>query len=471
MGKKSTFANKNSAPVSVGQTIMVTVLRLGFRGEGVARHEGFTVFVDGILPGEIAKVRVVEVKANFARAEMLELVEGSPDRVVPPCSVFAVCGGCQVQHMTYDAQINWKRQLVVDALVRVGHFAAELVEEIVEPVKRMDMPWRYRNKVTMLAAPRGEGFVAGFVEEGTHEPVALSECLIRPEMQDELVNSLVELLVRKGVAAFDEATGRGLVRQIRVRSTIRGDAMVVLTVVAPLNDAQVLAEAIAQIHLSAGRVVSVIEEVVPLAQNSRQVSSTQERVLWGAPELIETIMGLDFYVSAQSFLQVNATQTEVLYQTALELANLAGQETVIDLYAGIGTLSLVAAKRSGRVYGVESAPAAVNDAKRNCELNDTHHAEFYLGRSEEVLPMLVRQGLVADVVMLDPPRAGCQAEVIEAMVDTGASRIVYVSCNPATLARDLARLAERGYQLERVVPVDVFPQTFHVETVCVLYKI
>lgn len=247
--------------------------------------------------------------------------------------------------------------------------------------------------------------------------------------------------------------------------------MVVIASVMPLKDGPAIAKALAETLFTSGRVVSVVEEVIRFSKKGRRSSEVaHERVLFGTSELVETILGLDFYVSAQSFLQINPVQTEVLYQTALEMANLCGRETLVDLYAGIGTLSLVAAKLAGKVIGVESVPDAVKDAKRNSERNGVQNAEFHLGLAEKVLPSLVQEGLTADVVMLDPPRVGCKPEVIDAMIGTGAKRIVYVSCNPSTLARDLALLVSRGYKLQRVVPVDLFPQTYHLECVALLSK-
>ena len=470
LSKRDRVDKMASAPVKAGQELVLTVLRAGYRGEGVARHEGFTIFVDGVLPGESAKVKVVEVKPSFARAEALALLAASPVRTVPHCSAYGVCGGCQAQHMDYEAQLEWKRQLVVDALARIGRFDQATAESLVEPVRRMDSPWRYRNKVSLLAARKGTGFVAGFVAEGAHEPSLQTECLIRPVLHDALVNALVDLLTRFGVEAFDESTGRGLVRQVRVRSAKSGDAMVVINTVLPLAEGDAIAQAVAATSLPGGRVVSVVEEVVPLVKDGRQASNAKERVLWGVPELRERVMGLDFFVSAKSFLQVNPVQTEVLYQIALDFASLTGRETVVDLYAGIGTLTLAAAKRAGFAVGVESVPAAVGDARRNSEENGVHNADFYLGQAEDVLPDLVKNGLSADVVLLDPPRAGCKPEVIKAMAAMAAARIVYVSCNPATLARDLTLLQDRGYRLTRIAPVDLFPHTYHVESVALLER-
>ena len=471
MNSKSQRTEPSIVPLEIGQQIEMTAVRTGFQGEGVARFEGFAVFVDGLMPGETAIVKVKEIKNSFARAEIIQLLTKSHERVEPRCPAFDVCGGCQVQHMTYEAQTSWKRQLVVDALERISHFDVEFASVVVEPVKPMETPWRYRNKVSLMTAPKGQGFIAGFVEEGTHEPVALSECYIRPEMQDEMVTRLLALLRNFHVEAFNEKTGNGQVRHIRIRSTKYGETMVVIASVMPLKDGPAIAKALAETLFTSGRVVSVVEEVIRFSKKGRRSSEVaHEHVLFGTSELVETILGLDFYVSAQSFLQVNPVQTEVLYQTALEMANLCGRETLVDLYAGIGTLSLVAAKLAGKVIGVESVPDAVKDAKRNSERNGVQNAEFHLGLAEKVLPSLVQEGLTADVVMLDPPRVGCKPEVIDAMIGTGAKRIVYVSCNPSTLARDLALFVSRGYKLQRVVPVDLFPQTYHLECVALLSK-
>lgn len=487
-------------PVVVGQTVEIGIDRLGYRGEGVGRVEGFTVFVEGALPGELVSARVAVVARTFAQAVLLQVKTAAAERVAPPCPVFDLCGGCQLQHLSYEAQLVWKRQAIVDALVRIGHFQADDVAAQVAQTLGMDDPWRYRNHVQVAAADRGGQFVAGFVEEGTHEPVEAAECLIRPHSHDDLLTRSLAIIEALGLEGYDEATGSGDIRSLAIRTNQTGEALVVIrTVGETLPHSAELARRLAASSLPSGiRVVGVVQ-VAPRSPSGQSI--------WGRDTLDEVIMGLSFQVSATSFLQVNPSQTQVLYETALAAAQLRPDDTLWDIYCGIGTLTLLAAQHVRRAVGVEEVAAAVLDARHNAQINGLEQTEFRVGRAERVVRELltdasakgkpvsvdsaggpavnaeavvggiavgedaVRGGSLPDVVLLDPPRAGCAPEVIAALADARPERIVYLSCNPATLARDLRLLADRGYALKSVQPIDMFPQTAHVECVAVIYRV
>ncbi|MCY0876907.1 MAG: 23S rRNA (uracil(1939)-C(5))-methyltransferase RlmD [Firmicutes bacterium] len=457
------------APVQVGDELELTVDRLGYRGEGVARHEGFAVFIEGALPGERVQARVTQVARSFAHAHLHTVLTPATERVVPLCAVYDLCGGCQLQHLSYAGQLQFKRQAVVDALTRIGKFPSQAVEALVRSTIPMDEPWRYRNKVQVAAAVRGGRFVIGFVEEGTHEPVEASECLIRPVGHDQVLAKTLEVIDHYAIGAYDEASGQGDVTRIAIRTTKGGEVLLIVdTAGASLPHAKAFASALA------AKVDGIEEEEasdarglgrprIRLAGIVHQPSSGASRVLYGVPYVDETIAGLDFRVSADSFLQVNPVQTERLYQEAIQAAVLETEDFVWDLYCGIGTLSLLAAQHCRRVVGIEEVEQAVDDAKANATRNGLPHADFVAGRVEQAIVDLLEREGPPDVVLLDPPRAGCAPEVLAALLVASPRRIVYVSCNPATLARDLRLLADGGYESRLIQPLDMFPQTAHVE--------
>ncbi len=458
------------SPVHVFQELEVTIDRLGYRGEGVARFEGFTIFVEQALPGERVLAKVTKVEKSYAQATLLRIFEPSSLRQLPPCPVFEVCGGCQLQHVSYAKQLEWKRQTVLDALVRIGHFSLDEVESIVSATYGMDDPWRYRNKVTVAVAKKGAKFVAGFVEEGTHDPVESAECLIRPVMHDTLIAKAVAILEALSCSPYDESTRSGDIRQLIIRTNDQHEAMVVVVVTHTLEQqmdvfCKRLAVECKQENI---KLVSVVQHIAP--PGTRQLFARAPQTLWGKSYLKETIMGLSFRVSSRSFLQVNPLQTRTLYQLVLDTSDLCANDVVFDLYSGIGTLSLLAAKAAKKVIGVESVPQAVEDAKDNARRNGIMNVEFVAGKAEDVVAGLIEEGSRPDVVLLDPPRVGCDRKVLEAIASGKPRSIAYVSCNPATLARDLRILSDLGYAIQSVNPVDMFAQTAHVECLILMTR-
>ncbi len=535
-----TKRDRRTLPVKVGDQIDVMVERLGYRGEGVARHQGVAVFVEGVLPGERAAVRIVRVARSHAFAKALRIVDAAPDRVAAPCPVFGLCGGCQVQHLTYEAQLRFKRQVVTDALQRIGKFDPALLDRLVKPAIGQTDPWRYRNKVSVMAKAREGRFVAGFVEEGTHEPVEQEECLIRPAVFDGVLRTLVRLLEELAIAPYDEGDETGSVAEIVIRDTRAGDVMVVLKTAAPLlAGGEELARRLSREMPAGHRLASVVEQAAVRSgsgsghgrtvaagvgpgsgsEHGRMVATgvgpqagsgsalggmdamrtgpqgaaehgseagvasgrdrravrqapRQERLIWGSPYILDEVGEageLKIQVSASSFLQVNPVQADTLYRQALAMAVIGSDDVVFDLYSGIGTLSLLAARSARAVYGVESVPAATADAAANARRNHVDNAYFVTGRAERIAPLLIEGGIRPNVVLLDPPRSGCEADVLLALAAAQVARVVYVSCNPATLARDLRLLADHGYVIGDVAPVDMFPQTSHVEVISSMF--
>ena len=446
------------SPVRLGQEIAVTVHGLGSSGEGVARYEGLTVFVPGGAPGDRLLARVEEVKKNYARAALVAVEEPSPDRVAPPCPVVAACGGCQLQHIAYGAQLRLKRQQVVDALERLG----KLTGVTVHPTLGMEDPWHYRNKAQFPVGYRSGRVIAGFFAPGTHRIVDIEQCDIQHPLGNRIMAEVKALAGRYGVRIYDERTHSGVLRHVLARvGRGTGEAMAVLVTNGPdfPHGREIARELMARIP----GLVSVVQNINPARTNV--VLGRESRVLAGKEHITDYIGDLQFSISPVSFFQVNPAQTEVLYGKALEYAGLTGSETVIDLYCGIGTISLFLARQCREVIGIEWVEEAVADARENAARNGIGNARFIAGDAAVEMPRLAEEGVRADVIVLDPPRKGCDEPVLEAIAAVAPQRVVYVSCNPASLARDLGRLAGMGYRTVEVQPVDMFPHTAHVECV------
>ncbi|MFS0785891.1 23S rRNA (uracil(1939)-C(5))-methyltransferase RlmD [Shouchella sp. 1P09AA] len=452
---------KQQAPVQKNETLTVTIEDLTHDGSGVAKVDGYALFIPQALPGEKAEVKVVKTKKGYGFGRLMNLVEESPHRVEPPCPIFHQCGGCQIQHMDYDAQLHMKQKQVKDVMERIG----KLPGVPVHPVVGMDEPWRYRNKSQVpVAFQRGE-LVAGFYAKRSHHIVDMDECIIQHKENDHVVQTVKRLAKELRIPAYDEEKHNGVLRHIVARyGKTTGQVMVVLvTKGKKLPGKEAL---IAGIQEAIPGIVSIVHNINN--ERTNVIFGKQTDVLWGETYLYDEINGIRFAISARSFYQVNPDQTNRLYQKALDYAELTGDETVIDAYCGIGTISLFLAQKAKHVYGVEIVPEAITDAKRNAKLNHIDNATFAVGEAEKVIPWWHAQGISADVIVVDPPRKGCDEALLKTMLQMKPKRIVYVSCNPATLARDLRVLEDGGYRTKEVTPVDMFPQTNHVECVAVL---
>jgi 23S rRNA (uracil1939-C5)-methyltransferase len=471
-------AVRGNQPVARNDVIEFSIIGLAHEGEGVGRHEGFALFIPGALPGERVRARVSEVKKQFGRADLLDVLEASPDRVAAPCAIYSQCGGCQLQHFRYDAQLRWKRQLVVDALTRIGKL--QVADEglsaqgvIVHPVIGMDEPWRYRNKAQVPIGFNIEegGLVGGFYAQGSHRIIEMGACLIQHEKNDDAVLKVKAVARELGIEAYDENSHTGWLRHVVVKmSFATGNMMVVLVATSREPEEGAGLEAfVERIRAELPHAVSVCLNVNP--EETSAVFGRETVTVAGTDVIFDEIGGIRFAISARSFYQVNPAQTEALYRKALEYAALTGSETVIDAYCGIGTISLFLARSARQVYGVELIPDAVEDARANARLNDIDNAGFTVGRAEVVLPAWRAEGIDADVIVVDPPRKGCDPALLDTLIAMAPQRIVYVSCNPATLARDLAVLEAGGFRTVEVQPVDMFPHTTHIESVCsLIYK-
>lgn len=452
-------------PVQKNEFYDVTVQDLTHDGAGVAKIDGFPIFIQNALPDEEVKIKVIKVKKGYAFGRLEEIKKPSPHRVDAPCPIYKQCGGCQLQHLSYEGQLIAKRKQVQDVLERIGH----LKDIPVHPVLGMDHnPWRYRNKAQVPIGEREGGLIAGFYQQRSHEIINMKECLIQQEINDTVVQTVREICDRHGVQAYNEKTHKGTLRHVMARyGLVTGEVMVVLITRTPdIPNRKAIVEEIAA---ALPEVKSVVQNVNPKKTNV--IFGDETRVLWGNEYIYDYIGDIKFAISARSFYQVNPEQTKVLYDKALEYAGLTGEESVIDAYCGIGTISLFLAKKARKVFGVEIVPEAIEDAKRNAELNEINNAEFAVGEAEVVIPKWYKEGNTADVLVVDPPRKGCDEALLQTIIEMKPKRVVYVSCNPATLARDLRVLEDGGYKTVEVQPVDMFPHTVHVECVVQLILI
>ena len=447
------------------ETKIIEITDYTQEGLGVGRADEMAVFVKDTVIGDIVEAGITKVKKTYAFARVCGILKESPDRIDPPCPCARSCGGCQIQMMDYAAQLRFKEEKVRSALVRIGGFAPEKLQ--IEPILGMEDPWRYRNKAQFPVGKNREGrTVAGFYAGRTHSIIEQPDCLIGIPENRQILKTVLAYMEECGVAPYDEENGQGIVRHVMTRKGFSNGQIMVCLVVNAGSVPQ--PESLIQRLRKVPGVVSIL--LNHNTENTNVILGSKTTLLYGEPYIEDRIGAVRYQISARSFYQVNPVQTGKLYQTALEFAGLTGKETVWDLYCGIGTISLFLAQKAARVYGVEIIPEAVEDARRNARLNGIENAHFYVGKAEDVLPEKCKAaGAKADVIVVDPPRKGCDEKLLQTMLEMEPQRIVYVSCDPATLARDLKILCKEKYELKRVRPCDMFPHTVHVETVCCLY--
>ncbi|KML08012.1 23S rRNA (uracil(1939)-C(5))-methyltransferase RlmD [Rossellomorea marisflavi] len=427
-------------------------------GNGVTKVEGFPIFVPDALPGETGRVKVVKVGKGFGFGRLVERHSDSPFRQEPPCPIYSECGGCQIQHMTYDGQLQAKEKNVRDVLERIG----KLRDLPVHPVLGMEDPWRYRNKAQVPVGLQDGRLVAGFYQKRSHEIIDMDHCIIQYEKNDEVIQKVKELCAELGIQPYNEQAHKGVLRHIMTRTAFTtGEVMVVIvTRTKDLPHKEALIKGLTE---SISGLKSIVHNVN--GKRTNVIMGDDTRVLWGEEVIHDSIGDVKFAISARSFYQVNPEQTKVLYDQALAFADLQGEETVIDAYCGIGTISLFLAQKVKKVYGVEIVPQAIEDARKNAALNGMDNVEFEAGPAEVVIPSWYEKGIKADVLVVDPPRKGCDEALLNTILSMKPKKVVYVSCNPATLARDLKILEAGGYRTKEVQPVDMFPQTMHCEAV------
>lgn len=492
---------KDNSPVQSGKRYQLSITGLGHSGEGVGRIQDFTVFVPNALPGETIEVLIKEVKKTYARGTLVRVLTPAPDRCEPPCAVYDQCGGCQLQHLEYTAQLAAKRQMVLDSITRIG----KLPNVIVHPTLGAESPWHYRNKMQSPVGLAAGRLAVGCFAQGTHDIIDNSACHIQHQTNNLIVKTIKQIILDLGISVYNEKLHQGTIRHILGRvGTTTGEVMVVL--VTATRELPYMDALVSRLSQAIPGLVSVVHNVNDRRTNIILGDYTQ--TIWGQDTITDCLDGLSFRISAKSFFQVNTEQAAVLYRKVVEYAfgaqfvqtvqkspdarqpeeacidstldgygkhaqrsALSGRETVLDLYCGTGTIALFLARHCKKVIGIEIVAPAIADAKKNAELNNINNAEFICGDAVEMLPKLAAEGIQPDVVVIDPPRAGCERKVLEVIVALQPERVIYVSCNPASLARDLAIMEEQRYVTKEIQPVDMFPQTFHVESVALLQRV
>lgn len=444
--------------------VTVKIEDMGKDGEGIGKVEGFTLFIKDAVIGDVVEAKLMKVKKNYGYARLINLVTPSPYRVEPKCPVYRQCGGCQIQALDYQEQLKFKERKVRGNLERIGGF-----EDIpMEPIMGMEEPYHYRNKAQFpIGTDKNGEIITGFYAGRTHDIIPNTRCYLGVDVNEEILNVVLNFMKTYHISAYDESIGKGLVRHVLIRTGFTSKEIMVCLVLngKKLPHSEKLVEELVKIEGMTSITLNVN------TKKTNVILGDEIILLWGETYIKDNIGDIVYQISPLSFYQVNPLQTRKLYETALEYADLKGEETVWDLYCGIGTISLFLAQKAKQVYGVEIVPQAIEDARRNASLNKIENAEFYVGKAEEVLPELYdKEGIYADVIVVDPPRKGCDEKCLETIVKMAPKRVVYVSCDSATLARDLKYLCERGYEVRRVRACDMFPMTGHVETVVLLSR-
>jgi len=446
--------------------VQLNITGMTHDGLGVGRVDGFAVFVQGAIDGEVVLAKIIKVLKSYAVARVMEYLKTSPQRTEPFCPVYKRCGGCSLQHMSYEKTLKFKRQVVIDNLTRIGGLKDVKVNETIG----MANPLNYRNKAQYPIGPGKDGPVAGFFARRSHEIIYAPVCGIQHPLSDKAKDIVLEFIKTENVPVYNETTGTGLIRHVVVKTAFgTGEVMVILVATRP--DIPKINKLIEKLKRDITGLESIILNVNPKWGNV--ILGDHNITLYGKDTIEDVLGGLTFEISPLSFYQVNPFQTEVLYNKAIEYAKLNGNEIIYDLYCGIGTITLFAARKASRAIGIEVVPEAVEAAKRNALKNNITNTEFYAGEAEKVFPKLFAEGKRADVVFVDPPRKGCDETLLKTLVEMSPSRIVYVSCNPSTLARDLKYLCstDSGYKIQEVQPVDMFPWTEHVECVVLMSRV
>jgi 23S rRNA (uracil1939-C5)-methyltransferase len=442
----------------------ITIEDMGIEGEGIGKVEGFTWFIKDAVIGDVIEAKAVKLKKNYGYAKLLNILKPSIHRIEPKCEFHKQCGGCQIQALSYEQQLVFKEKKVRNNLKRIGGFD----NLTILPVIGMENPYFYRNKAQFPIRQDKEGnIITGFYAGRSHTVIANTKCYLGDEVNEEILNRVISFMKDNHISAYEEETGRGLVRHVLIRVGFTTREIMVCLIIngkeLPNSDKLIMSlqkiEGMTSISLNINK------------ENTNVILGKKVKTLWGKDYITDYIGNVKYQISPLSFYQVNPVQTQKLYETALSYAKLSGNEVVWDLYCGIGTISLFLAQKAKKVMGVEIVPEAIADAKKNAQINDITNAEFYVGKAEEVLPSKYKEdGEYAEVIVVDPPRKGCDEVLLDTIVEMKPKRVVYVSCDSATLARDLRYLCDRGYEVSKVQPVDMFPMTVHTECVVELCR-
>lgn len=459
--------SNQTTTLRINDLIEITADNIGMNGEGVARFQGVAVFCDGLLPGERARVRLTEVRKTFLRASIEQRYTTSEHRQKPPCPYYESCGGCQLQHLTYVEQVNWKTTEVVEQLKRVGKMELE-----VQPTLPSPHEYEYRNKIQLPVGKANGKIVIGMYQRGSHDIVDIESCLLQSPLGNRLLKAVRKWIQENQPAIYDEQTHRGLLRHVMIR-TNHDDTQALVTFVINGSSLQISASIIQEWNQQFPELMGIL-----LNHNTKKgntILGEHSSLLWGVSEINDSIGLADFALTDRAFFQINRHQTSRLYRIVAEFLRKIEPQRILDAYCGIGSIGITMAKELNQpdlgILGVEVVDVAVVQARENAKRNGLTNTQYLTGRCEEIVPKLVQQGLKLDCAIFDPPRQGCQAEFLHAVLSVDIPHLIYVSCNPVTLARDLVLLEQGGYQVQHVQPVDMFPQTTHVETVVWMSKV
>ncbi|MCX8132035.1 MAG: 23S rRNA (uracil(1939)-C(5))-methyltransferase RlmD [Clostridia bacterium] len=449
--------------IKKNENYTIDITGMTHEGQGVGRIENFTVFTERAIVGETVEIKIIKINKSYAVGKLIKVIKPSSNRTEPFCHAFKRCGGCNLQHMSYKAQLDFKTNTVKDSLKRIGKIEDAVIHDTIGMSAESGQEGKnYRNKAQYPVGNAKDGLAVGFYAPRSHDIVDNPTCGIQNEISDRVRNIVKEFIADNGISVYDEASNRGLVRHVMTRVGFKtGEVMVVIVI-----NGSDFPKKKAFIEALTSRINAIKSIFLNVNTQKTNVILGDENIkLYGEDTITDYIGRFRFKISPLSFFQINAVQTEVLYEKALKYADLQGSEVVFDLYCGIGTISLFLSQKAKRVYGVEVVEEAIRDAEKNAELNSVDNVEFIAGEAEKVIPELYKQGVKADVVVVDPPRKGCDEVLLDTLVKMQPERIVYVSCNPSTLARDLKYLSENGFRTVEVQPVDMFPHTTHVECV------
>lgn len=451
-------------PVKKNEKYTAEVTAVSSDGNGICRIGGYTVFVPQTVTGDKVQILIVKANKGYGYGRLLEVISPSPYRTEPLCKSYKRCGGCQLMHMDYQYQLKAKADIIESAMQRIGGFKDFKLSDMVGA----EEPHRYRNKMIFpVGTDKSGDVICGFYAQRSHDIMPLDDCFAGGEFNADIICAVKEYMRENNVSAYDEKTHTGLIRRIFTRNSRKyGDIMVVISINGRnIPNREVL---ISKLRKKSGRIAGIILNIN--TKKTNLVLGDENITLWGSDTITDSLLGLDFRISPHSFYQINPAMTEKLYAKALEYAELSENENVMDIYCGIGTISLCAAKKAKHVMGVEIVERAIEDARENAAANGISNADFYASSAEEIVPELIEKGEKPDVVILDPPRKGSDEKTLSAVVTAKPERIVYVSCNPATLARDVKFLSENGYGLTSACGFDMFPNTVHVETVVLMSR-
>lgn len=457
--------NNNHANIEIAKNkdYIIKIDGYGHEGEGVGKINNFTVFVKGAIKGETVKIKLIKVSKTYGIGKLLEVILSSKDRTEPICPIYKRCGGCNLQHISYEEQLSFKTQRVKDVIERVGKIEGLKVHNTIG----MDFPYNYRNKVQLPVGDNDGNIVVGFYAPRSHEIISMDHCYIQSKIGDKVVKLLKNWMKEYKVMPYDEKSHSGVVRHIMIREGFKTKEVMVVIVTngEKLPNVKPLIKSLREEILNLKSIIQNVNK-----DKTNVILGNKSTTLWGTDTISDYIGEFRFNISPLSFFQVNPVQTEKLYRKALEYAGLTGNEVVFDAYCGTGTISLFLSRKAKMVFGIEIIPEAIENANENKIINDVNNVEFIVGKSEEEIPKLIEGGIHPDVIMLDPPRKGCEESLLHAITGVKPKRIVYVSCDPATLARDLKVLEELGYKAVELQPVDMFPQGHHVECVVKLCR-